>query len=139
MRAASDRIRSCTTAAELKSNVAGCLHCPRARGIPPTDRPTVPSGFTRYRLSFDCSAVTFYFQQRAVAGRSPANLITISLCSFRDMSFACTSSKRRSTNVFLFSSTSRPSCSMSIPIRNRQCGIVFNRAFTCIPIFFGPF
>lgn len=73
MRAASGHIRSCTTAAELKSNVARCLYSPRGR-------PLVPFGFTRYRLLFDCLAVTFYFQQRgAVAGRSPANLITISL------------------------------------------------------------
>lgn len=61
MNAASGRVGSCTTAAELKSNVARCLYSPRARGH--------PHGFTRYRLAFDCLAVTFYFQQHAVVAR----------------------------------------------------------------------
>lgn len=51
-----DYTGSCTTGAELKFNVARCLYTPRV---------VRPSGFTRYRLAFDCSVVTFYFQQRA--------------------------------------------------------------------------
>jgi len=77
MKIMSDRIESCTTAAELKSNVARCLHS-RTRH-PAAFRPLI----RLYTVSISVRLFCRYFlfsATRAVAGRSPANLIT-SLCS----------------------------------------------------------
>lgn len=72
MMAASDRTGSCTTAAELKSNVARCLCSPRVRPL-----------VQLYTVSISLRLFGRYFlfpATRTVAGRSPANLITIFLC-----------------------------------------------------------
>lgn len=70
MGAASDYAGSCTTAAELKSNVARCLHSPRV----------IRSSVRLYTLSISLRLFGRYFlfpATRAVTDRSPANLITI--------------------------------------------------------------
>lgn len=72
MGAASDYVGSCTTAAELKSNVARCLYSPRV----------IRSSVRLYTLSISLRLFGRYFlfpATRAVIDRSPANLITICL------------------------------------------------------------
>lgn len=72
MEAASDHTGSCTTAVELKSNVARCLYSPRV----------IHSSVRLYTLSISLRLFGRYFlfpATRAVTDRSPTNLITICL------------------------------------------------------------